>query len=131
MKIAATIASILLALVFLMASVPFLLNLPMPEPKTPLPPDVLTFMGVFGPTGYMKFVKIFEFLGAILVAIPYTRNFGLLVLGPIIVNILAFNALIFRALPPDAMSATMLVLIIVLPLFLLWHARRKFLGLLG
>lgn len=130
MKIAAHIAATLLALVFLMASVPFLLNLPMPEPKD-LPPEVLAFMGVFGPTGYLKLVKVFELIGAILVAIPYTRNFGLLVLGPIIVNILAFNVLISRMLPPDAMSATMLILIIVLPLFLLWYERRKFLALLG
>ena len=45
-----------------------------------------------GRTGYMTFVKVCELIGGILVMIPRTRNFGLLVLGPIIVNILAFRA---------------------------------------
>lgn len=129
MKIAATIAGILLALVFLMASVPFLLGL-IPEQKIPEGP-MTDFMNAFGPTGYMTLVKVFELIGAILVAVPYTRNFGLLVLGPIIVNILAFNALVARAFPADPVSAIMITLIVVLPLFLLWHERRKFLGLLG
>ena len=48
-------------------------------------------MSAFGPTGYMTFVKVLEMLGGILVAMPRTRNAGLLILGPIIVNILAFH----------------------------------------
>jgi putative oxidoreductase len=128
MKIAATIASILLGLVFLMATVPFFLGA-MPEPKLP-PGPILDFMNVFGPTGYMRFVKVFELLGAILVIIPKTRNLGLLVLGPIIVNILAFNVLVAKfGTLSDPMAATMIVLIIVLPLFLLWTERQRWLGL--
>lgn len=87
MKIAATIASILVCLVFLMASVPFFLGA-VPEQKLP-PGPMLDFMNAAGPTGFMMFVKIFEFVGAILVVIPKSRNIGLLVLGPIILNILA------------------------------------------
>jgi hypothetical protein len=129
MKIAATVASILLGLVFLMATIPFFLGA-MPEPKLP-PGPILDFMNVFGPTGYMKFVKVFELLGAILVIIPKTRNLGLLVLGPIIVNILAFNVLVAKfGTLADPMAATMIVLIIVLPLFLLWADRQRWLGLL-
>ena len=48
-------------------------------------------MQAFGPTGYVKFVKTFEFTGALLVMIPRLRNLGLLLLGPVIVNILAFH----------------------------------------
>jgi hypothetical protein len=65
------------------------------------------------------------------VIVPKTRNLGLLVLGPIIVNILAFNALVAKfATLADPMAAVMIVLIIVLPLFLLWADRQRWLGLL-
>jgi uncharacterized membrane protein YphA (DoxX/SURF4 family) len=130
MKVAAAIAGVLLGLVFLMASIPFLLNL-IPEQKLPGGPVAL-FMGVLGPTGYMTFIKILELLGGILVAVPLTRNFGLLILGPIIVNILAFHVFLAKGLDTsNEMAVIMVALIIVLPLFLLWHDRRKFLGLLN
>ena len=48
-------------------------------------------MVAFWVTGYVKFVKIFEFVGAILVMIPRLRNVGLLLLGPVIVNIIAYH----------------------------------------
>lgn len=129
MKIAATIAAILLGLVFLLASVPFLLNA-VPEQKLPEGP-VTHFMAAFGPTGYMTFVKVLELLGAILVIIPKTRNFGLLILGPIIVNILAFHVFVTRGLDTsNPMAVVMVILIIVLPLFLLWQDRQRWLALL-
>lgn len=130
MKIAAHIAAVLLALVFLMAAVPFLLGM-VPEPEIPDGP-VADFMRAFGPTGYMTFVKVCELVGAVLVAIPLTRNFGLLVLGPIIVNILAFHVFVTKGFDTgNPISLVMTILIVVLPLFLLWHERRKFAGLLG
>jgi putative oxidoreductase len=129
MKIATHIAAVLLGLVFLLASVPFLLNL-VPEQK--LPDGAVThFMAAFGPTGYMTFIKVLELLGAILVIIPQTRNFGLLILGPIILNILAFHVFVTKGLDAsNLMAVIMLVLIVVLPLFLLWVDRRRWLGLL-
>src|SRR5438874_13831641 len=84
------IAVAVLGLLFIIASVMVLFKLA-PEPKIPEGSPIALFMGAFGPTGYMTFVKIFELLGGLLVAIPRTRNFGLLVLGPIIINILAFH----------------------------------------
>ena len=87
------------------------------------------FFGAFGPTGYLTFVKVFELIGGILVAIPRTRNLGLLVLGPIIVNILAFHLFIGGGFK-DFLNP-MILIIIVLPLYLLWVARKQFLGLLN
>src|SRR5436190_13294843 len=88
MKHIRTIAGILLGLCFLAASIPFLFHLakmpPLPE-GTP----VARYMDVMGSTGYMTFVKVFELTGGLLVMIPRLRNVGLLILGPIIVNILA------------------------------------------
>jgi uncharacterized membrane protein YphA (DoxX/SURF4 family) len=121
------VAGILLGLLFLMASLMVLLKLA-PMPKFPEGSPIALFMGAFGPTGYMTFVKIFELTGGILVAIPRTRNLGLLVLGPIIVNILAFHTFITHG---EGLLNPMLDVIVVLALYLLWHARKKFLGLLN
>ena len=126
MKYLPTIASVLLGLVFLLASVPILLGLMKDQPAPPPGTPAALFMGAFMPTGYMHFVKVCELIGAILVLIPRTRNFGLLVLGPIIVNILAFGAFIdHSALNPFTF------VVVALALYLLWDARRKFAGLLN
>ena len=122
-----TVAGILLGLLFLMASLMVLLKLA-PTPKFPEGSPIAMFMGAFGPTGYMTFVKICELTGGILVAIPRTRNLGLLVLGPIIVNILAFNTFINHG---EGLLNPMLDVIVVLALYLLWDGRKKFSGLLN
>src|ERR1700752_4876830 len=96
MKYAPHIAGILLGSLFVFFSVLVLFGLvPVPPPPADSSPIAL-FMGAFVPTGYLTLVKIFELIGGILVAIPRTRNFGLLVLAPIIVNILAFHVLIAK-----------------------------------
>ena len=64
-----------------------------------------------------------EITGAVLVAIPKTRNFGLLILGPIIVNILAFHIFLVKSM--GAMQA----FVAVAAAFLLWSAREKFAAL--
>jgi len=119
------IAGILLGLLFVYASVVFLFGL-MPEPELPEGSPIALFMGAMGPTGYMAFVKVFELLGGVLVAIPRTRNLGLLVLGPIILNILAFHLFITGG---AGLLDPMLLPVVVLPLYLLWVERRAFLGL--
>jgi hypothetical protein len=73
----------------------------------------------------MIFVKIFELTGGILVVIPKTRNLGLLVLGPIILNILAFHTLIMGG----AGLVGIPLLIGALALFLLIAERHAFAGL--
>jgi hypothetical protein len=99
-------------------------------PNPPPPPEgspVALFMGAFHPTGYLDFVKVLEVLGGILVAIPRTRNFGLLVLGPIIVNIIAFHVFITKG--ADLVNP-ILIVIVLLTAFLLWTERKAFAGLL-
>ncbi len=121
------VAGALLGLLFIMASVMFLLKLA-PNPKLPEGSPIALFMGAFGPTGYMTFVKIFELSGGILVAIPRTRNLGLLVLGPVIVNIVAFHIFITGG---QGLLDPMLDVIVVLALYLLWVGRKAFAGLLN
>ena len=125
MKYAPTIAGILLGLLFIMSSVVVLFNLvqiPPPPEGTP----AAMFFGAFGPTGYMTFVKVLELTGGILLLIPRTRNFGLLVIGPILVNILAFHAFIMKG---AGLADPMLIVICLLAAFLLWCGREKFAGL--
>ncbi len=125
MKYLPTIAGALLGALFLLASIPFLLN---KVPEQEMPALAKQFMEVFGPTGYMIFVKILELIGGILVAIPRTRNYGLLILGPIIVNILAFNVFIMKGV---GMLNPMLLIVVVIPLYLLWVERKAFSALLN
>jgi hypothetical protein len=120
-------AGIVLGLCFVAASVPVLFNL-ITMPKLPEGTPAAHFMAAFVPTGYVKFVKLFEFAGGLIVMIPRLRNVGLLLLGPVIVNIIAFHALVDA---PKHLLNPMLDIIIVCALFLLWDARKKFSGLLN
>lgn len=120
-------AGVLLGLCFLAASVPVLFNL-IKIPELPEGTPAAHFMAAFVPTGYIKFVKMFEFIGGIVVMVPRLRNLGLLLLGPVIVNIIAFH--VFVADPKQLVNP-MLDVIIVCALFLLWDARKKFAGLLN
>lgn len=125
MKYLPTIAGVLLGLLFIMSAVVVLFNL-VPTPPMPEGTPVAMFMGAFGPTGYMTFVKVIELIGGILVAIPKTRNFGLLALGPIIINILAFHAFVTKG---EGLFNPMLIGICLLALYLLWVGRKQFAAL--
>lgn len=127
MKILAAIAGVLLGAMFIFFSSMVLFHL-MPMP--PLKDDGTApsyFMLAFAQTGYMTFVKVLELLGGLLVLVPRTRNLGLLVLGPIIVNILAFHIFVTKGM---GLENPMLIAIVVLAAFLLWVERRAWLGLI-
>lgn len=130
MKYIPSIAGVLLGLLFIAGGATFLLGMVPPQTFVEGSPQA-HFMAAFGPTGYMKFVKIFELIGGILVAIPKTRNFGLLVLGPIVLNILAYHAFVMKwegITTPPVLIPTLIIT--VLPLYLLWSGRKQFAGLL-
>ncbi|HEX6812138.1 MAG TPA: hypothetical protein VF384_10985 [Planctomycetota bacterium] len=129
MKHIPTIAGALLGLLFVFAGLVVLFD--QVPPQEPPPPDSAKahFFAAFGATGYLKFVKVLEVLGGLLVAIPRTRGLGLLVLGPIIVNILAFWIFV-DGTGLAALSDPMLAGVCVLALYLLYVERAAFLGLL-
>lgn len=130
MKYVPNIAGGLLGLLFITFGMMFFLNMmPKVDPPPAGSPPAL-FMGALFPTGYLHFVKFFEVLGGVLVAIPKTRNFGLLVLGPIILNILAFHVFITNG--AGIFEAPFIIpLIVTLALYLLWSGRKAFGGLLN
>ena len=121
MKHAPTIAGIVLGLLFIMSSSVVLFHL-VQMPEIPKDTPAAYFMSAFGPTGYMTFVKVFELLGGILVLVPRTRNLGLLVLGPIIVNVLAYHAFVMKG---EGLFNPMIIVICLLAVFLLWADRKK------
>ncbi|MBA3938890.1 MAG: hypothetical protein H0X38_15690 [Planctomycetes bacterium] len=121
MRIAALIAGILLGLVFLMASVTYFFHLYTPEKMPPAGSPPALFMGALVPTHFMDFVKSLELLGGLLVMIPRTRRLALLILGPIIVNILAFHIFVANG---EGLANPMVLMLPVLALFLVWAERH-------
>lgn len=114
-------AAALLGLVFVVFGLNFFigfLDVPSPPADTP----AAAFMGAMYTTGFLTMVKVLEIIGGVLVAIPKTRNFGLLVLGPIVVCILAFNVFI----APGGWTQPPVILVVALSAFLLWSAKDSF-----
>ena len=122
-----TIAAGLLGLAFVVFGANhFLKFIPMGDPPAEGSPAAL-FFGAFYPSGWLTFVKVCEIAGGILVAIPKTRNFGLLVLGPIVINILAFNLFLTKG---AGLLQPPVIAISILSAYLLWSERAKFAKLL-
>src|SRR5215469_10794522 len=122
-----TIAGILLGLCFLLPGVIGLFNLVAP-PKMPEGTPPAHFMAAFGPTGYAKFVSLFQFVGGLMALVPRLRNIALLLLGPVIVNIIAYHTFVED---PHHLLNPLFIIIAICALFLLWNARSKFAGLLN
>jgi hypothetical protein len=113
----------LLGFVFIVFGLNFFLKF-IAIPKPPEGSPAAMFMGGMFLGGFLAFVKVLEILGGLLVAIPRTRHLGLLILGPIIVNIAAFNFFFFGA---PALLQPPVLLVSVLGLIQLVAARRHFL----
>jgi putative oxidoreductase len=127
MKYLPIIAGALLGLLFIASGLVVLLKL-VPMPPMPEGTPAGHFMAAFVPTGYLTLVKLCEVIGGVLVAIPRTRNFGLLVLGPIVVNIIAFNGFVMKG---EGLFSPPVIIVTVLSAYLLWCGRKAFAGLLN
>lgn len=124
MRLATHILAALFGAMFLFGGLFFFFGtLPPGPPEDSLPGK---FMAALGPTGYMAFVKVCEIIGAVLVMVPRTRNLGLLILGPIVINILCFHAFVVKGGWGGAHA-----FITVAALFLLWSERRAFAALVN
>lgn len=118
----------LLGLAFIAFSLMYFLNFRGVPPDAKAGPVAMHFFQAFGPTGYMDFVKVCELIGGILCIIPLTRNIGLLFLGPVILNILAYHTFIVN---PSSLLNPVLIPLCLFAAYLLWHARAKFTALLN
>lgn len=121
MKIAAIIARVLLGLMFVVfGSNAFLHFLPMPPMSGPAG-DFITAMYT---TGYLYAIGALEVIGGALLLIGKYVPLGLLLLGPVIVNIVLYH--IFM----DRTGLGMAAVVALLSLLLLWRYRDAFAGLL-
>ncbi len=123
MKHLPTVAGLLLGLAFVASGLVLLLEFAPTPPPPPEGSPAALFLGAFAPTGYLTFVKVCEVVGGLLVAVPRTRNLGLLVLGPILVNIVAFHVFITDG---QGLLEPMLLGLLALAAYLLWVERRAF-----
>jgi putative oxidoreductase len=90
MKIAILISRVFFGLGFVIFGLNIL------HPFLPMPPPVegslnAQFMAVMWPTHWMMLVGFFQVVGGLLVLFGRTAPLGLLILGPILVNILCFH----------------------------------------
>ena len=121
MKIATTIARILLGLIFVVFGVnAFLHFLPMP----PMQGLSAQFMGALFQSHYLYAIKCFEISGGLLLLLGRYIPLGLTLLGPVIVNILFFHIFL------DNSGLPLALIVSALALFLLVRYRSAFAGLL-
>ena len=125
MKLISNILAALLGLAFIAFGLLFFFGPPPPSLPPGSPPAM--FMGAMFPTHYLHFVKVLDILGGALVLVPKTRNLGLLVLGPIIVNILAFHVFLTKG---SGLTDPPVVAIALLSAFVLFSERKTWLGLI-
>lgn len=120
MKIATTIARILLGLIFVVFGVnAFLHFLPMP----PMQGLSAQFMGALFQSHYLYAIKCFEISGGLLLLLGRYIPLGLTLLGPVIVNILFFHIFL------DNSGLPLALIVSALALFLVVRYRSAFAGL--
>lgn len=120
MKIATIIARVLLGLMFVVFGLNKFLNfIHMPPPSG----QAGAFFGALYATHYLYVIATCEVLGGLLLLIGRYVALGLTLVGPVVVNILAFHIFMsHEGWPPAALVA-------MLSLFLLWRYRENFAGL--
>jgi putative oxidoreductase len=118
MKYAIIIARVLLGLVFVVfGSNAFLHFIPMP----PMAGDAGAVMGALIHSGYVYPIAALQVLGGLCLLIhPRFVSLGLILLGPVIVNIVLYHIFLDHSGLPIA------IVISILALFLLWVYRYKF-----
>jgi putative oxidoreductase len=117
MKITSLIARLLLGALFVFAGANHVFNFF----KGPLPPGVAgQFVGAMIATGYMSFIGACEVIGGLILLSGWFLPFGLVVLGPIVINISVVNLLI----APKALPVA--VVMILLWLLAAWRVRTVF-----
>jgi len=118
MKIITNIVAALLGLFFVYAGLNFFFQWQVP-PSPPAGSPAANFIGAMYGSGYLKFVKILEVIGGLLLLVPCLRNWGLVVTGAIAVNIACFHQFFFGGIKDPAVIG-----MIAATVFLAWAGRR-------
>src|SRR5712664_4174843 len=121
MKIATIIARSLLRLIFVVFGLNMFLHfIPMPPPPEGPARDFMTALFV---SHYLYVVGALQVVGGLLLFTGRWVPLGLALVGPVIVNIVCFHALMAPSGLPMAITVS------ALALFLLWRYREHFSGL--
>jgi len=120
MKIATIIARVLLGLVFVVFGANKFLHF---LPNPPMQGAGAQFMGAMFETHYLYVVATCEVTGGLLLLAGRFVPLGLTLVGPVVVNILAFHIFMDNSGLPVALVVS------ALALFLLWRHRQNFAGL--
>jgi putative oxidoreductase len=120
MKIAVLIARILLGLVFLVFGLNIYFHF---IPAQEIPGDAGALAGLFFRHGWFLFIGILYVVGGLLLVVGRFVPVGLVLLGPIIVNILLFHA----TLNPSGIGPGLVCA--VLEIFLIYAYRSAFRGI--
>ena len=122
MKVATTIARVLLGFIFVVFGLNIFLHfIPMPPPPPSLVGD---FSKALFLSHYLQVVGALQVIGGALLLIGRFVPLGLLLLGPVIVNIDLVHILM------DPSGLPMAAFVSILAIFLLWRYRDAFAGLL-
>ncbi len=117
MKYAIIIARLLLGIVFLVFGLNgFLHFLPMPPPQG----QAGAFTGALMGSGYFYVIAALQVSGGALLLLGRFVPLGLMLLGPVIVNILLFHTFL------DPKGLPVALVVSLLSLFLLWAHRDRF-----
>lgn len=125
MKVATVISRVLLGLGFFV----FGLNIVVPFLNAPPPPEgslAAQFMGIMVPSHWMAVIGLVQVIGGVLVLTGRTTPLGLVFLGPVLVNILAFHICLLggHGIAPGLVFTA-------LELFLIYAYRGSFSGILS
>src|SRR6266404_5881101 len=121
MKTATIISRVLLGLIFVTFGLNMFLNfIPMPPPPEG---PAREFMTALFMSHYVYVVGALQVVGGLILLSGRWMPLGLTLLGPVIVNIVCFHALMAPAGLPMAIAAS------ALAVFLLWRHRGNFAGL--
>ena len=121
MKIAATIARCLLALVFIVFGLNgFLHFIPQPPPPSELAQQYFTVMFT---SHYLVFVFALQLIAGVLFLFRQTVPLALIIAGPLIVNILLFHGL----MDPGGIVPGLVITVLWFVIF--WHFRAAFYGI--
>ena len=120
-RVDAVISRTLMGLGFVVFGANSIIHSFLPQPAFPAGSPTAQFMAVMVPTHWMTLVGWVQLLGGLLLLIGGTAPLGLVLLGPVLVNILAFHLCVQggNGIVPGAVFS-------VIEIFLVYAYRRYF-----
>jgi uncharacterized membrane protein YphA (DoxX/SURF4 family) len=122
MKTLSNIVGIALGVLFIVAGLNFWGQWEIINKSMPVPPEgIKPFVNIMYGSGYLAFVKILEIAGGVLLLLPRLRNWGLVIIGAIVVNLACIHQFL-----GGAIKDPVVIFAIAAVLYLAYAGRRGF-----